>query len=294
MILGLYRANPQRPQILTCQCTGIPHVNPGVWAALLLITSFLAAVYPARAATLVPYEAHYRLSLKQLKIPGEAAAAGGDLALRVEKTCGYWRILSRFDFSVAFRDGKRQMRMEVAHGLEEDLEGRTLLFESHTAVNGANVLSIKGTAEIPLNGGAGRAVFTAPKRADYTLPAGTLFPIATTRRTVDALERGTRLDSYLLFDGSNPAGPNRVSDVIGGKPLTLERPPAGDGNLLNAPSWRVTSAFFEHQSVDAELQSTTIMQLHANGVVSRVLLDVGFLVADGELVEITSLPLPSC
>jgi hypothetical protein len=273
------------------QDTGKPWASV---AALLLIISVFSAVYPTSAATLVPHEAHYRLSLVQLKIPGEAASAGGDLALRVEKTCGHWRIISRFDFNIVFRDAQRRMRLEVAHGLEEDLEGQTLLFESHNAVNGVKVLSVKGTANMPEGGGVGRAVFMSPQRADYALPAGTLFPTATTHRTVDALERGARIDSYFLFDGSNPAGPYRVSDVAGGRPLALERPPTGDHGLLSTPSWRVTSAFFDHRSVDAEPLSTTVTQLHANGVVSRVLLDVGFLVADGELVEITSLPLPSC
>lgn len=287
-------AGPQRSQSISCHSTGISRWFLALQTAFLSIVCLLSAAVSAQAATLVPHEAHYRLVLVQLKIPGEAASAGGDLALRVEKTCGHWRIVSRFDFSIAFRDAQRRMRVEVAQGLEEDLEGRTLSFESHTAINGKEVLSIKGTASAPEDGGDGRAVFTAPRRVDYALPAGTLFPTATTQRTVAALERGMRMDSYLLFDGSNPAGPYRVSDVAGGKPLTLKQRPAGDGSLLNSPSWRVTSAFFDHRGVDTEPLSTTVTQLHANGVVSRVLLDVGFLVVDGELVEITSLPLPSC
>ncbi len=288
------RASPYRRHRIASQDAAKPCSKLSVVVAFLLVICILSAANPSSAATLVPHEAHYQLSLVQLKIPGEAVSAGGDLALRVEKTCGYWRIVSRFDFNIVFRDAQRRMRLEVAHGLEEDLEGRTLLFESHNAVNGASVLSVKGTANMPEGGGVGRAVFTTPQRADYALPAGTLFPTATTRHTVDALERGSRIDSYLLFDGSNPTGPYRVSDVAGGKPLALKRRPIGDDNLLKGPSWRVTSAFFDHRSVDAEPLSTTVAQLHANGVVSRVLLDVGFLVADGELVEITSLPLPNC
>ena len=286
-------ANPPRPHWIARRGAGIPHAKAAGLAALFLTIWLLGSVDLTRAATLVPHQAHYRLSLLQLKIPGEAATAGGDLALRVERTCSHWRILSRFNFSLEFRDRQRRMRIEVVHGMEEDLDGRTLLFESHSALNGEGV-SIKGTASIPEAGGVGRAVFTAPQPADIALPEGTLFPTATVRRTVDALEHGLRVDSYFLFDGSNPAGSFRASDVVGGKPLTLKRRPVGDANLLNAPSWRVTSAFFDHRSVDAGPLSTTVSQLHANGVVSRVLIDVGPLVADAELVEIKSLPLPSC
>ena len=262
-------------------------------ASLLAFVAFLNSNSAAQAAKLVPHTAQYRLSLAQLKIPGEAAAAGGNLAIRIERTCSRWRIISRFQFNIDFRDTDRRMHLEVAQGSEEDLSGKTLFFESHTTVNGESVLSLKGTADLT-EAGDKRAILTKPERAVLTLPMETLLPIFATRRTLDVLERGVRFDSYLLFDGTNPTGPYRVSDVVGGKTLALKRPPTGDAYLLNTPSWRVSSSFFEHQSVDAEPQSETVTQIHSNGIVSRVLLDIGFLVADGELVEIKSLPTPSC
>ena len=278
--LGRSRAHTQIPKQLPL-------------TALFAFVALLNGNYSVQAATLVPHTAQYRLSLAQLKIPGEAAAAGGDLAIRIERTCRRWRIISRFQFNIDFRDTDRRMHVDVVQGSEEDLSGQTLLFESHTKVNGEDVLSLKGTADLSETGD-NRAILTKPERAVLTLPKGTLLPMFATRRTIDLLERGVRFDSYLLFDGSNPTGPYRVSDVAGGKPLALKRPPTGDANLLATRSWRVSSSFFEHQSVDAEPQSTTVTQIHANGIVSRVLLDVGFLIADGELVEIKSLPTPSC
>ena len=268
--------NPQRSHRLGRQGAAGPRAKLAVPVALLLAMFVFSAAYPAPAGTLVSHEAYYRLSLVQLKIPGEAAAVGGDLTIRMEKTCGHWRIIGHFDFSVEFRDASRRMRVELAYGSEEDLDGRTLQFESHTAVNGASVLSIKGTASLPEGGGVGHAILTKPARADIALPAGTFFPMAMTHRTIDALERGVRVNSYFLFGGSNPTGPYRVSDVAGGKPLALGRRPAGATGLLDAPSWRVTSAIFDYQSVDAEPLSTSVFQTHANGVVSRMLLDIGF------------------
>ena len=277
---GRSRAHTQVPKLLAL-------------ASLFAFVVLLDGNYSAQAATLVPHTAQYRLSLAQLKIPGEAAAAGGDLAIRIERTCNRWRIISRFQFNIDFRDTDRRMHVEVAQGSEEDLSGQTLLFESHTKVNGEDVLSLKGTADLT-EAGDNRAILTKPEHAVLTLPKETLLPMFATRRTLDALERGVRFDSYLLFDGSNPTGPYRVSDVAGGKPLVLKRPPSGEANLLDAPSWRLSSSFFEYQSVDAGPQSTTVTQIHSNGIVSRVLLDIGFLIADGELVEIKSLPTPSC
>lgn len=277
---GRSRAHVQFPKLLAL-------------ASLFAFVLLLDGTYSARAATLVPHTAQYRLSLEQLKIPGEAAAAGGDLAIRIERTCKKWRIISHFQFNIDFRDSDRRMHVEVAQGSEEDLNGQTLLFESHTTVNGENVLSLKGTADLT-EAGDNRAILTKPERAVLTLPKGTLLPMFAARRTLDALERGVRFDSYLLFDGSNPTGPYRVSDVVGGKPLSLKRPPTGDTVLLDTQSWRVSSSFFDHKSVDVEPQSTTVIQIHSNGIVSRVLLDIGFLVAEGELVEIKSLPTPNC
>ena len=277
---GRSRAHTQFPKLLAL-------------ASLFAFVALLNGNSSAQAATLVPHTAQYRLSLAQLKIPGEAAAAGGDLTIRIERTCSRWRIISRFQFNIDFRDTDRRMHVEVAQGAEEDLSGQTLLFESHTTVNGENVLSLKGTADLTEAGDNG-AILTKPERAVLTLPKGTLLPMFATRRTLDVLERGVRFDSYLLFDGSNPTGQYRVSDVVGGKTLALKRPPTGDAYLLNTPSWRVSSSFFEHQSVDSEPQSATVTQIHSNGIVSRVLLDIGFLIADGELVEIKSLPTTSC
>jgi hypothetical protein len=275
MISNKNLLKPAASYHLVRRVAGMPRAKLSTLAALLLFVPLFSGTHATQAATLVPHVAQYRLSLAQLNIPGEAASAGGDLAIRLERTCSRWRITSRFEFNIDFRDADRRMHVEVATGSEEDLRRQTLLFESHTAVYGVNVLSIKGIVNATEEGGV-RAVLAKLEQAELILPKETLLPMFATRRTLNLLERGGRFDSYLLFDGSNSTDPYRVTDVAGGKPLALKQRPAGDADLLDAASCSVTSSFFEPQSVDAEPQSTTTTQNHANGIVSRVLLDVGF------------------
>ena len=89
-------------------------------------------------------------------------------------------------------------------------------------------------------------------------------------------------------------GAFRITDVATNSTLALAKPPEGDHSLIAGRSWRVESTWYSLSRPDAGPIHTQVLQTHENGVVSRMLIDLGIIVADARLIEVKSLPEPTC
>ena len=118
-----------------------------------------------------------------------------------------------------------------------------------------------------------------------------MFPAAGARHLIDLLLAGRTGVTRRIFDGSAPE-PFHVVDEVGRGRLAPGDPPQGDGGLLAAPSWRIVSVWTLDGGRDT-VQKTEF-QLHANGVTSRMIVDLDLLVLDARLIEIRRLPAPDC
>ncbi len=267
-------------------------MTPLLRLSTLAVALALAAT-SAAAATIVPHEARYRLALEKIELEGNVVDGGGEMWVRLERSCEAWTMKGPFVFHATLANGS-ELRIEAGSSVSETLDGLGLTFDSFVRINGEMVEALKGRAALESPGGPGQAIYTLPEKKRIPLPEGTGFPISEGRRSIDALLSGTTMRNYILFDGSTADGPFEVSDFAAGAPLALDDPPKGDVDLLNSPSWRVQSDFYVYGSKAPEPLQTLIAQNHANGVTSRMKIDLGFMVFQASLVEIARLPEPDC
>lgn len=255
----------------------------------VLVAALLLGPGPAGAADIVPHAATYDLVLQSLRLEGKAAASDGKLLLRIEQICEGWRVATRLDFGVTLETGQA-LRIETSNGVEESAKGDLLSFATVSRLNGEVQWQTKGAASVA-SGDGGRAVFTEPSRQDLPLPPGTTFPAAGARLLLDRLVAGRTQVTRKIFDGSAPE-PFGVIDTVARGRLAPGGPPRGDGALLSARSWRLQSLWTRDDG--RETIQKMELQLHANGVASRMVLDLGVLVVDARLKEIERLPVPEC
>ncbi len=281
------RKSPERPPFALRRHLAGHLVAATLSAPLLLATPI------ATAGPLVPHAAGYDLTLEELRLGGRSMGAQGHFALRLERRCGSWILSSRLDFRIAFGDG-RNVTVGITYRMRENIAGTTLSFESRSQLNGRSTLETRGTATMPEDGSAGRAIFTMPERREFVLPPGTLFPMAALRREIALLVKGHKVVSQIVFDGSLPEGAFRVTDVATPGRLGPPPAPAGDAGLADAPSWRVESAWFRLGRPDTGPFHTMLAQIHENGVVSAMRLDLGLATAKAVLTGIERLPDPDC
>lgn len=253
-------------------------------AALYLLSA------PVAAADITPHAARYDLVLRELRMDGKAARSEGRLAIRVAQICEGWRISTTLEFWVETTD-RRSLRIETVNGVEESTRGDLLSFSTLSRLNGDVQAETKGAAEIR-PGAPGRAVFTAPSRREVVLPKDTLFPAAGGRLLLDRLIAGRTQVQRKLFDGST-GDPFEVLDTVAPGRLALAGTPSGDGAaLLRSPSWRLQSLWTRDDG--RETVQRMELQLHANGVTSRMIIDLGLVVLEARLTEIERLSMPPC
>ena len=248
---------------------------------------------PASAAGLVPHEARFALSLLSMDGAEPVASAGGEMVFRIERACTGWTVLSRLVFGVAL-DAQRGMRIESLSGLTESLDGRTLTFEHQTSLNGQPSNVTRGTATLGDGSQPGRALYTLPEQIELALPKETVLPVAATEATLAAFSKGQKLRSYVQFDGQSIDGPVRISEVIGGKPQPLSNPAKGDVGLLNTPVWRISTSFFGLDAESIEPLGVQMSEMHANGIIQRIEMDIHSMTVGAELIEIKALPAKPC
>jgi hypothetical protein len=252
-------------------------------AAVAMALSAALTGAPTLAAQTVPHEAHYVVTLGELKIPGEVRSSDGDMAVRVTRDCQKWTVQQETYFKVWLKDGG-EIDIRNRYRIHEALDGSRLEFYALTTVNGRVAINTKGIATMSDDGGT--VSFSKPEERKIALPAGTGFPIAVANMSLEMLISGKTISRYLMFDGT---GVYHVTDVVAGKPTPLRVTPEGDIELLDSRVWLVESALYPYGSVDSEPAGTVVTQTQENGIATRFEVDYGMVTARGVLSSIRRL-----
>lgn len=120
--------------------------NLVVPAALLLL-----AVAPANAAEIIPHQAVYRLSLKNLKVDGWADTSSGIMEVKISRDCFHFGFDRRLEFDIVYTD-ERVTHFVLEERLRESVGGRHFWFWSRTTLNGRTMGIIAGEANRPEEG----------------------------------------------------------------------------------------------------------------------------------------------
>lgn len=122
-----------------------------------------------------------------------------------------------------------------------------------------------------------------------------IFPFTALRMQLDSLEAGTLQPELIIFDGLNKDDafravyrPVQVVDVT--NPII----PDGNAELLDTPAWRFATQYFLMGSESKTPARTVTSKIHANGVVSETIIDLGPFSFKGTLAWLKGAPIPDC
>lgn len=135
-----------------------------------------------------------------------------------------------------------------------------------------------------------------PNDTDIELSPDVIFPVTALRQQLDALAAGALLRQQSVFDGSRKKGAARVVySKINPVAIVTATLPNGDTRLLDGKSWRFKARYLPLEGAkSAKPFQTVTRKVHANGIVSEILRDLGPFSINGNLNWIKELPLPTC
>lgn len=245
----------------------------------------------AETPELASHSARYRLSLLEAKI-GEVSMLDGVMSFHVIRGCDAWTLQSSLDMAAGQPDGQN-FQMAVEHQSREALDGSWLEFDTSFNANGGVQERYAGRAERAADGGV-TAQFDYPEKASITLPAEVVFPIQAVEQTVAAFWDGKkRLVNYLYFDGSE-LDMAKATDLLAGTPDPLMDGAEDPDHLTQGDSRRIVTTLFDSSQTDSEPRSTYISDTLPNGVITRLTIDMGFMVVEARLVEVVAIAKPKC
>jgi hypothetical protein len=265
---------------------------------VLLGTIVLMASRAAAAVELVPHEAVYRLGLleadtKALQDAGTRVAiiqSSGALGLRLKRHCGSWQSQSELLFTIELDNGKI-VRVHNMLRLRENVGGQRVEFTGWTDSEKTGKVDTRGSATIPASGDPGEVKFDKPKKDQRKLAIGMGLPTESFTKIMEQLLIGETPAPVHYFD---PYSKYTEMRLLGGAPTILKRPPEGDAELVEGKSWRLRVTPVYETEILNELGGHTIVQVHANGIASYMIIDLGNIKLDATLIKVRRIESSGC
>jgi hypothetical protein len=276
------------------------HLTARVVLSLIVLMSCVSAGFAAedsgdraQKAGLVPHKALYDIKLVATRSGSQIVNIGGKMLYEWQSACEAWTSDHRFDLYYEYADSP-SMRITSDFTTYETFDGKSMSFTSQRKRDDQMFSVFRGHASLD-DQGQGSANYTVPEGLSFTLPDGTLFPMAHTLEVLKKIEQGERFFSATIFDGSDDEGPVEVNAFIG-NPVELDGEYAEvksvEQDLLKSPARQVRLAFFplkdETETADYEMTIT----LHENGVISDMLVEYDDFTVEQRLLALESLVKP--
>lgn len=137
--------------------------------------------------------------------------------------------------------------------------------------------------------------YSWPEDRRVEVDPASIFPFSALRRQLDSLEAGALQPEFVVFNGLNKDDAYRAIY----RPAQIEQVaapivPDGSAELLDAPAWRFTTQYFLMGSESRTPARTETSKIHANGVVSDTVIDIGPFAFKGTLAWLKAEPIPDC
>jgi envelope integrity protein B len=214
-------------------------------AAMIVAVAF---ALPAAAQEMQPHRAVYTATMLERGKPG--VGAPGTYAFELKMTCDSYIMIQRLRLEI---DGPRgSVVSEQQSQMTESRDGKKLHFDHRSTVNGRVANQFKGEAVLG-DDGRGQAHYSEPEGQTVALPAGTMFPMAMTRATIQHARANDGGFDALFYYGEKVKPPQAVNVLIGRVPKRLAdlKIPEGADALVNGHS-RIyyRGGFFDAQPKD--------------------------------------------
>jgi len=255
----------------------------------IAILSFGAA---AHAENLLSYRAVYDVRLVDAKPGANVAAASGQIAYGVKKTCDGWLV-----------NQSGTMYLQTSEG---DVIPQTLNFSSWEADDASQyrftVMGDQGDDDVILGGAkmtktrdSGEAQFVRPEAVTFSLPAGTMFPIEHTKHILAQAARGISQFENSVFEGTDIEGAKLLVTFVSA--ISTRSQALSDqfkSQALKRPGWNFRLAYFEPTSQTGEPMYEIEADYLDNGIPVRWMLDYGDFTVEMAMSKMEVLPKPDC
>ena len=248
------------------------------------------AKFPGQELGFAPHKALYEVKLQSARSGSQIVNIAGHMYYEWEYDSNAWNSRHRFNVLYEYADNPA-MRITSDFSNFEAFDGSTLDYSAIRKQNGTQYEEIRGHAK-SFPDKEGEALYNQPTGLSQQLPDGTMFPMAHTLKTVEAIKAGKKFFNATIFDGSDDEGPVEINAFIG-KPI--ERPAilqktstnrALDTDLLQSAAQRVQLAFFPLSKGEQEADYEMDMTLHHNSVISDMLIDYGEFSVSQKLIAV--------
>lgn len=273
-------------------------------ALLLAAAGFGVVLSKANAGTmdgiaLAAHRAVYGFRLVSADASAGITGVSGDMYYEQDDACDAWTTDNRF--SVAYQYPERRPVLNTNHYVSWEAKDQTRFsFSSERQENREMTEQLRG-AVVRKEDGSAVAEYVRPDDLSFDLPPGYYLPAMHTTDIIRRARAGEKFFSVVMFDGTDAEGPVEANTFIGKKATAAEIDEiAGksgkiDKSLLDKDAWNVRMAVFPLED-DEDMTPAYEMDLllHANGVVSRAVIDYkNFTVMQG-LQALEKLPARNC
>ncbi|MCK5933220.1 MAG: DUF1849 family protein [Fulvimarina manganoxydans] len=266
--------------------------------SVLLACGGISVSMAADAAELAPHRAVYDVSLAGE--PADIDSVEGRIVVEMTRPdCETFELDYRF--VARFISPQDVVVTDQQTKASETRSGDRFTFDMKTYVDGTESQRSVGTATS--SGQTTMVAYEAPTEEIVDIPLAA-FPVAHTRRLIEAAEDGAFVHEAAIFDGDPDARKlTRSTAIISAAPAKDSETAAGDEDeaakfahrLDGLDRWRVSEAYYSGaERSDAEPDFRTAYTLYANGVSDDLTLSFEGYSLQGRLNELTYLDAPAC
>ena len=276
-------------------------VCAGVIFSTLNKPSPLHLIMPAAGEEIVmaPHKALYDFRMISVQSGTGLNDIRGQMFFEIDDTCDAWTTDHRF--ITEYHYPERQPLLNSSHYVGwESKDGGLFHFTSEKQQGNEEKDLLRGVVERASDGSA-RAIYSRPADLSFDLGAGYFLPISHSVELVRRARDGDALFNGILFDGTDADGPVEVNAFIGKKATTEEIEKIAEQNskidkaLLVPEAWHIRMALFlrDDKKNDSPLYEMDLL-MHANGVVSDVVVDYRTFKVRQSLQALETLPPRGC
>lgn len=262
------------------------------------VAGFVAVGGPALAdaippVPMAPHHATYKLTLLKAKGANAPASAAGviDYNFTGSACDGYTTIFRQMtEMQPAEGDSKlNDMRSTTF----EDAAATRFTFQTKTSTDDEAVSDLDGRAQRSPDGSI--AVDVKQPAGKATFGAEVLFPTEHLRRVIAAAEKGDKLLSALVYDGSESGKRLYHTLTVIGAPIggAADDPAGLNEATKSLRRWPVVISYFEGDNED-QPDYVLSSDLYENGISRALKLDYGDFVLAGALTDLTVTPQAEC
>lgn len=254
-------------------------------------TNAHAGVDQAIANGLEPHKALYDVRLSSKTSSAKIANISGKMFYEWQPACDAWVSKHHFDMTYEYVEVP-SVRITSNFTTYESFDGKEFNFTSLRKRGDVVLEELRGSVASNGSDYPNEARFSIPEDLVFTLPEGTLFPMAHTIDVIEKIKSGTKFYNAVMFDGSDDEGPVDINNIIGKKATFTPDDDVKDfidEDLIKSQAWNLRLAFFPLKNAEAAADYEMSAIFHENGVISDMTIDYDDFSVTQKLVAIEPL-----